>query len=119
MCVCKVYVCSSSGPPQHNELVQVECYLQSEGALVRFWYPVVYLEKPPPGYRKSPTLRGADAANILVYRLAGRLHCHHHTHTHTYLHTCTHKMYACVCIFTGSYMNVDLKYLPWPTSVAL
>jgi E3 ubiquitin-protein ligase HECTD4 len=53
---------------EHNELVQVECYLQSEGALVRFWFPVVYLEKPPPGYRKSPTLRGADAANILVHR---------------------------------------------------
>ena len=54
--------------PQHDELVQVECYLQSEGALVRFWFPVAYLEKPPPGYRKSPTLRGGDAANILVHR---------------------------------------------------
>ena len=54
--------------PQPNELVQVECYLQNEGALVRFWYPVVYLERPPPGYRKSPTLRGTDAANMLVHR---------------------------------------------------
>ena len=32
-----------------NELVQVECYVPSDGALVRFWYPVVYLEKPPKG----------------------------------------------------------------------
>jgi len=46
----------------------VECYLQNEGALVRFWYPVVYLERPPPGYRKSPSLRGTDAANMLVHR---------------------------------------------------
>ncbi len=35
---------------------------------MRFWYPVVYLERPPPGYRKSPALRGADAANMLVHR---------------------------------------------------
>ncbi len=53
---------------QSNEIIQIECYLQNEGALVRFWYPVVYLERPPPGYRKSPALRGADAANMLVHR---------------------------------------------------
>ena len=53
---------------QSNECVQVECYLQNEGALVRFWYPVVYLERPPPGYRKSSALRGSDAANMLVHR---------------------------------------------------
>ena len=46
----------------------MECYLQNEGALIRFWYPVVYLERPPPGYRKSSALRGADAANMLVHR---------------------------------------------------
>lgn len=50
-----------------NELVQVECYLQNEGVLIRFWYPVVYLERPPPGYRKSSSLRGADAASMLVH----------------------------------------------------
>lgn len=55
-------------PVQPNELVLVECYLQNEGALVRFWYPVVYLERPPPGYRKSPTLSGIDAANMLVHQ---------------------------------------------------
>ena len=53
---------------QPSECVQVECYLQNEGALVRFWYPVVYLERPPPGYRKSSALRGSDAANMLVHR---------------------------------------------------
>ena len=51
-----------------NEIVQVESYLQNEGALVRFWYPVVYLERPPPGYRKSSSLRGGDAASMLVHR---------------------------------------------------
>ena len=54
--------------PQSNKVIQVECYLQNEGALVRFWYPVVYLERLPPGYRKSPALRGADAASMLVHR---------------------------------------------------
>ena len=51
-----------------NEIVQVETYLQNEGALVRFWYPVVYLERPPAGYRKSSSLRGGDAASMLVHR---------------------------------------------------
>lgn len=53
---------------QSSECVLVECYLQNEGALVRFWYPVIYLERPPPGYRKSSALRGSDAANMLVHR---------------------------------------------------
>ena len=53
---------------EHTETVQVECYLQNEGALVRFWYPVMCLERPPPGYRKASSLRGADAANMLVHR---------------------------------------------------
>lgn len=51
-----------------NDIIQVESYLQNEGALVRFWYPVVYLERPPPGYRKSSSLRGGDAASMLVHR---------------------------------------------------
>ena len=51
-----------------NELVQVECYVPSDGALVRFWYPVIYLEKPPKGYRKPSALRGADTVSILVHR---------------------------------------------------
>lgn len=51
-----------------NEIIQVETYLQNEGALIRFWYPVVYLERPPPGYRKSSSLRGGDAASMLVHR---------------------------------------------------
>ena len=53
---------------ESNEIIQVESYLQNEGALVRFWYPVVYLERPPTGYRKSSSLRGGDAANMLVHR---------------------------------------------------
>ena len=51
-----------------NEQVQVECYVLSDGALVRFWYPVVYLEKPPKGYLKPSALRGAESVNILVHR---------------------------------------------------
>lgn len=51
-----------------SEIIQVETYLQNEGVLVRFWYPVVYLERPPPGYRKSSSLRGGDAASMLVHR---------------------------------------------------
>lgn len=51
-----------------NEIVQVECYLQNEGALVRFWYSVMSLERPPPGYRKVSSLRGADASNMLIHR---------------------------------------------------
>lgn len=53
---------------EHTETVQVECYLQNEGALVRFWYPVMSLERPPPGYRKASSLRSADAANMMVHR---------------------------------------------------
>ena len=51
-----------------NEVVQVECYLQNEGALVSFWYSVMCLGRPPPGYRKVSSLRGADAANMLIHR---------------------------------------------------
>jgi hypothetical protein len=51
-----------------NELVQVECYVPSDGALVRFWYPVVYLERPPKGFRKPSALKGAESVNILVHR---------------------------------------------------
>ncbi len=51
-----------------KEIIQVETYLQNEGALVRFWYPVIYLERPPLGYRKSSSLRGGDAASMLIHR---------------------------------------------------
>lgn len=34
---------------QVNELVQVETYLRSEGVLVRYWYPIEMLERPPAG----------------------------------------------------------------------
>lgn len=51
-----------------EEIIQVETYLQNEGVLVRFWYPVVYLERPPTGYRKSSSLRAGDASSMLVHR---------------------------------------------------
>uniref|UniRef100_A0A8C3PY49 HECT domain E3 ubiquitin protein ligase 4 n=1 Tax=Chrysolophus pictus TaxID=9089 RepID=A0A8C3PY49_CHRPC len=38
-----------------NELVQVETYLRSEGVLVRYWYPIDMLERPPAGYRRTAT----------------------------------------------------------------
>ncbi|MEQ2216515.1 hypothetical protein XENOCAPTIV_017459, partial [Xenoophorus captivus] len=36
-----------------NELVQVETYLRSEGVLVRYWYPIEMLERPPAGSRRT------------------------------------------------------------------
>ena len=51
-----------------NEIVQVECYLQNEGALVRFWYSVMSLERPQAGYCKVSSLRGGNAANMLIHR---------------------------------------------------
>ena len=68
---------------QANELVQVECYLQSEGALVRFWYPVMYLERPPPGYRRSASFRAIDATNMTIHRYEMWVWSSHHA-----LYTC-------------------------------
>ncbi|KAL3856755.1 hypothetical protein ACJMK2_011476 [Sinanodonta woodiana] len=53
-----------------NELVQVETYLRSEGVLVRFWYPIEMLERPPQGMRKSTITGGQilDTSNISIHR---------------------------------------------------
>ncbi|XP_077165132.1 putative E3 ubiquitin-protein ligase HECTD4 isoform X4 [Paroedura picta] len=53
-----------------NELVQVETYLRSEGVLVRYWYPIDMLERPPAGYRRTATngLVSLDNANIQIHR---------------------------------------------------
>lgn len=53
-----------------NELVQVETYLRSEGVLVRFWYPLVMLEKPAQGMRKASITGGQtmDTSNIFIHR---------------------------------------------------
>ncbi|TRY90504.1 hypothetical protein DNTS_002641, partial [Danionella cerebrum] len=56
-----------------TELVQVESYLRSEGVLVRYWYPIEMLERPPAGSRRA-------AANGLVELLRSesalaRLYC--------------------------------------------
>ncbi|CAG5121382.1 unnamed protein product, partial [Candidula unifasciata] len=53
-----------------NELVQVETYLRSEGVLVRFWYPLIMLEKPAQGLRKSSITGGQtmDTSNIFIHR---------------------------------------------------
>ncbi|XP_055958013.1 probable E3 ubiquitin-protein ligase HECTD4 [Patella vulgata] len=52
-----------------NELVQVETYLRSEGVLVRFWYPIQSLEKPPQGLRKASISGGQtlDTSNIHIH----------------------------------------------------
>ena len=52
------------------ELVQVETYLRSEGVLVRFWYPLETLERPPQGYRKSSIVgqQSLDTANIRIHK---------------------------------------------------
>ncbi|XP_069475595.1 probable E3 ubiquitin-protein ligase HECTD4 isoform X3 [Ambystoma mexicanum] len=53
-----------------NELVQVETYLRSEGVLVRYWYPIDMLERPPVGYRRTATngLVTLDSTNIQIHR---------------------------------------------------
>ncbi|GFO01128.1 HECT domain-containing e3 ubiquitin protein ligase 4 [Plakobranchus ocellatus] len=53
-----------------NELVQVETYLRSEGVLVRFWYPLIMLEKPGQGMRKASITGGQtmDTSNIYIHR---------------------------------------------------
>lgn len=57
-------------PFQSNEIVQVEVYLRSEGVLVRFWYPIEMLERPPQGLRKSSITGGQilDTSNIFIHR---------------------------------------------------
>ena len=56
------------GVDKPNDLVQVECYLSSEGALVRFWFPVLDLERPPKGFRKPAALKGVESTHIIVHR---------------------------------------------------
>lgn len=53
-----------------NELVQVETYLRSEGVLVRYWYPIDMLERPPAGHRRTATngLVSLDNSNIQIHR---------------------------------------------------
>uniref|UniRef100_T1J2Q6 HECT domain-containing protein n=1 Tax=Strigamia maritima TaxID=126957 RepID=T1J2Q6_STRMM len=52
------------------ELVQVETYLNSEGILIRYWYPVEILERPLPGHQRG-NLKGSqvlDISNIQIHR---------------------------------------------------
>uniref|UniRef100_A0A6Q2ZID3 HECT domain-containing protein n=1 Tax=Esox lucius TaxID=8010 RepID=A0A6Q2ZID3_ESOLU len=53
-----------------NELVQVETYLRSEGVLVRYWYPIEMLERPPAGSRRTAAngLVNLDSSNIQIHR---------------------------------------------------
>lgn len=55
---------------QVNELVQVETYLRSEGVLVRYWYPIEMLERPPAGSRRTAAngLVSLDSSNIQIHR---------------------------------------------------
>ena len=57
-------------PLQPNELVQVETYLRSEGVLVRYWYPLSMLERPPQGLRKSTITGGQilETSNVNIHR---------------------------------------------------
>ena len=62
---------------QIHELIQVECYQRCEGVLVRYWYPVDMLERPPAGYRKSPTVghQALSTANIHLHRYFNSSYC--------------------------------------------
>uniref|UniRef100_A0A8C2Q3W7 HECT domain E3 ubiquitin protein ligase 4 n=1 Tax=Cyprinus carpio TaxID=7962 RepID=A0A8C2Q3W7_CYPCA len=53
-----------------SELVQVETYLRSEGVLVRYWYPIEMLERPPAGSRRAAAngLVSLDSSNIQIHR---------------------------------------------------
>ncbi|TSW08319.1 putative E3 ubiquitin-protein ligase HECTD4 [Bagarius yarrelli] len=52
-----------------NDLVQVETYLRSEGVLVRYWYPIEMLERPPAGSRRTAAngLVLLDSSNIQIH----------------------------------------------------
>jgi len=60
---------------QSNELVQVETYLRSEGVLVRYWYPLDMLERPPQGYRKSAMIghQSLDTSNINIHQYVDQI----------------------------------------------
>ncbi|XP_062874264.1 probable E3 ubiquitin-protein ligase HECTD4 isoform X2 [Trichomycterus rosablanca] len=53
-----------------NDLVQVETYLRSEGVLVRYWYPIEMLERPPAGSRRTAAngIVSLDSSNIQIHR---------------------------------------------------
>ncbi|KAJ3603715.1 hypothetical protein NHX12_028456 [Muraenolepis orangiensis] len=48
----------------------VETYLRSEGVLVRYWYPIEMLERPPAGSRRTAAngLVSLDSSNIQIHR---------------------------------------------------
>ena len=50
----------------------METYLRSEGVLVRFWYPIDMLERPPQGYRKASIIGNQviDMSNVHIHRFA-------------------------------------------------
>lgn len=49
----------------------METYLRSEGVLVRYWYPIEMLERPPAGSRRTAAngLVSLDSSNIQIHRL--------------------------------------------------
>ena len=51
-----------------KQMARVECYIPSDAVLVNYWYPIVYLEKPPLGHTHSPILQAADAMQIHAHR---------------------------------------------------
>ena len=56
---------------RNNELILVESYLRGDGVLVRFWYPLSWLERPMDGRQKRTTITGfysVDVRNISVHK---------------------------------------------------
>ena len=54
-----------------NELILVESYLRGDGVLVRFWYPLSWLERPSDGRQKRTTITGLysiDVRNTSVHK---------------------------------------------------
>jgi hypothetical protein len=47
-----------------NELIQVETYLRGDGVLVRFWYPLSWLEKPNDSRQRKTTITGLHSVDV-------------------------------------------------------
>eukprot|EP00800_Vazella_pourtalesii_P003218 TRINITY_DN1323_c0_g1_i3.p1 TRINITY_DN1323_c0_g1~~TRINITY_DN1323_c0_g1_i3.p1 ORF type:complete len:2260 (+),score=553.45 TRINITY_DN1323_c0_g1_i3:560-6781(+) len=89
-----------------TNLVQVETYLENEGVLVRYWYPLDLLEKPPKGARKSniPILR-SQSINVYMHRAL-------------ILYENALTMKYCQCALVNLLAHTDLR-LPVPDSTPL
>ena len=105
-----------------NELILVESYLRGDGVLVRFWYPLAWLERPKDGRQKKTTITGICSVDV---RSAGvhkellnaefamsRVHCRE-----AYLHLVEHSRHqATLAAFGESEERVNSSMTAMLTS---